>query len=110
MMDTGWSCLVFFFSLRIPETRMYVLNKLKFSFYFSNFMKAVEKLEAGDYEGVLSLCRKEIDVSPPTHYCQLALLLRGTMFCLTAQSDQAQLDLDQLLNVEQLDRKVGHYR
>ena len=73
-------------------------------------MKAVEKLEAGEYEEVIPLCRKEINVTPPTHYCQLALLLRGTMFCLTAQSDQALMDLDQLLKSENLDKRVRMIR
>ncbi|XP_045210423.2 mitochondrial import receptor subunit TOM70-like [Mercenaria mercenaria] len=72
----------------------------------SSFRKACEKLEAGEYEEIIPLCRQEISVSPPTHHCQLALLLRGTMFCLTAQSDQAFMDLDQLLNAENLDKKI----
>ncbi|XP_052286193.1 mitochondrial import receptor subunit TOM70-like isoform X2 [Dreissena polymorpha] len=72
----------------------------------SVFRKAVQCLKEGDYEHIIPLCTDEICITPPTHFQQLALLLRGTMFQLTAQPTAAFADFEQLLAVENLDKKI----
>lgn len=70
------------------------------------FKTAVEKLESEKYEDLIPLCTQEVEITPPTHYQQLALLLRGTMFYLMAQSDEALADFDEILKNENVDKKV----
>ncbi|KAL4229406.1 Mitochondrial import receptor subunit TOM70 [Mactra antiquata] len=72
----------------------------------SAFRMAYEKLKEGDYDEVIKLCTQEIDITPPTHYCQLAVLLRGTMCCLTSRTDKGLEDFNTLLAAEHLDKKI----
>lgn len=88
------------------------IKKSKFSillifFSFSVFRTAVEKLEKEKYEEIIPLCTQEINITPPTKYHCLALLLRGTMFHLMSQSDEALADFNAVLKQENLDKKVS---
>ena len=74
---------------------------------YSPFRSAVEKLRSEEYDEVVALCTSEIEQSPASGYHQLAILLRGTMYSLMNQSDDALLDLNTLLDTQDLDKKVN---
>ncbi|XP_052816681.1 mitochondrial import receptor subunit TOM70-like [Mya arenaria] len=82
------------------------VNGLSSSALKSVFSKAVVCLKGGEYERIIPLCTEELGLTPPSPHHQLALLLRGTMFNLTAQNSEAVEDFDQLLGVDNLDKKV----
>ncbi|XP_052818482.1 mitochondrial import receptor subunit TOM70-like [Mya arenaria] len=82
------------------------VNGLSTSAEKSVFSKALASLKAGDYEQIIPLCTEELRLTPHSPYQQLALLLRGTMFNLTAQTSEAIADFDKLLEVDNLDKKV----
>ena len=77
-----------------------------FYLYFSLFKTAVDKLRSENYDEIIPLCTKEIEQTPPSSYQQLALLLRGTMYGLRNQLDDALSDFNTLLETQDLDKKV----
>lgn len=72
----------------------------------SGFCEAVTSLRAGEYDRLIPLCTQEVEAEAAAHR-ELALLLRGTMLNLTAQTMEALQDFDTLLALENLDKKVG---
>ena len=77
-----------------------------FYLYFSPFKTAVDKLRSENYDEIIPLCTKEIEQTLPSSYQQLALLLRGTMYGLRNQLDDALSDFNTLLETQDLDKKV----
>ena len=77
-------------------------------FHFSPFRSAVEKLRSEEYDEVVPLCTSEIEQTPTSSYCQLAILLRGTMYSLMSQAEDALTDLNSLLESQDLDKKVQY--
>jgi len=67
---------------------------------------AVERLRCAKFEEVLPLCEEEVGREPASPHRQLALLLRGTMYTLSAQPQKAEEDYNELLAAENLDKKI----
>ena len=68
----------------------------------------MEKLRSEEYDEVVPLCTSEIEQTPTSSYCQLAILLRGTMYSLMSQAEDALTDLNSLLESQDLDKKVQY--
>ena len=66
----------------------------------------MEKLKGEKFDELISLCDQEVTVTPPTPCRLLALLMRGTMFQLMSQLDRALQDFNEVLNEENLEKKV----
>lgn len=69
------------------------------------YQKALQKLGAEEFEGIIDLCTKEI--SENTLKATEARLLRGTFYFLCNQQKEALEDFNQVLEAEFLDKKVS---
>ena len=65
------------------------------------------RLKENSFEEIIPLCTKEIELTADGQYYQLALLLRGTMYYLKGQLEEALSDLNELLAKEELDKNVS---
>lgn len=70
----------------------------------SAYQKALQKLAAEEFEGIVDLCSSEI--SQNGDKATEARLLRGTMYFLCNQQTEALEDLNQVLAAEMLDKRV----
>ena len=70
----------------------------------SAYQKALQKLSAEEFEGIIDLCSKEI--SQNVDKATEARLLRGTVYFLCNQQTEALEDLNQVLAAEMLDKRV----
>ena len=96
------------YSKFIPNIKAFYGTLLAYIYpYFSPFKTAVDKLRSENYDEIIPSCTSEIEQTPPSSYQQLAILLRGTMFSLRNQLDDALTDLNTLLDTQDLDKKVS---
>ena len=85
------------------EDYLIILSTL---FLFSSYKKAVRLIGKRRYSDVVRLCTSEIETEGSTHLVE-ALLLRATFYLLRGETDQAMVDFEKLLNMNDVDRRVS---
>lgn len=71
----------------------------------SGYLKAKQFMDEENYDKIISECSKEVE-SGGRHTAE-ALLLRATFYLLIGNASAAQPDLDQVINMESANVKVG---
>ncbi|XP_013405522.1 mitochondrial import receptor subunit TOM70 [Lingula anatina] len=72
---------------------------------FSPFLKAKKQLAKKEYDNVIELCTQEISNST-SKYLPEALLLRATFYLLAGRGTKAIDDLNQVIGLEDVDKKI----
>lgn len=71
------------------------------------FVKAKLMMDKGEYDDIVAACTEEIESSEAeAEYKMEAMLLRGTLYLLTAQFDEAASDLDTVIEMELAHKKL----
>lgn len=83
-----------------------VFHKKKIFFcFFSGFVKAYNNVMNGNFDNIISDCKKDADDCNSKYHAE-ALLLRATFYILTGQSEHAFRDMEAVLNLSDISDKI----